>query len=251
MLKVLKHIRRLPLDINPATGGRIMVVGMPNVGKSTIINGLRAAATPIGLKAVRAKAAATGADPGITRRIGQGIKLFERRLGPVYLVDTPGVFVPYVEDPISMLKLSLCGIVKDTLISPITKADYILYHINKIKPFCYLKYCPPTNDIQEFLTAFAKGSGCYAKGRVPDLERAAQRWVHLWRSGEIPGFVMDDVDAITEDLRKRHREEQEKAKPSQAAEEQEDYEQEPDEDVVDYEEDEADEELAASIRSKL
>jgi ribosome biogenesis GTPase A len=47
-------------------------------------------------------------------------------------LDTPGVFVPYVPDVESMLKLALCGSVKDMVIPPTSIADYLLYHLNLV-----------------------------------------------------------------------------------------------------------------------
>jgi hypothetical protein len=44
------------------------------------------------------------------------------------------VFVPYVPDVESMLKLALCGSVKDTVIPPTSIADYLLYHLNLVDP---------------------------------------------------------------------------------------------------------------------
>lgn len=53
------------------TGHRILVAGMPNVGKSTLLNALRA----IGVR--KGKVAKTGAQPGVTRKIGSAVKIIE------------------------------------------------------------------------------------------------------------------------------------------------------------------------------
>lgn len=124
---------------------------MPNVGKSTLLNTLRKAGVN------RAKAAFTGAQPGITRKIASGVKIVDKDektgMDGIYLVDTPGVFVPYVPDDESMLKLALVGSVKDTIIAPTTLADYLLFHMNKYEHIraIYGEYCAPTNDIMELL----------------------------------------------------------------------------------------------------
>jgi ribosome biogenesis GTPase A len=79
----------------------VMVVGMPNVGKSSLINSLRR----IGVK--KGKAAPTGAIPGITRTVAGTIKVLESP--KVYLIDTPGVMIPHIPDPVSAIKVALTG----------------------------------------------------------------------------------------------------------------------------------------------
>ena len=162
---------------------------MPNVGKSSLLNALR------NVSLDRPKAARTGAQPGITRKVATGVKILEatQEREDVFLVDTPGVFIPYVPNAQSMLKLALCGCVKDTIIPPTTLADYLLYHINLYNPNQYKQYTPPTNDITEFLTAMALKTGRLQKGRTPDLEATALWMIQRWRGGHLGKFVLDEV----------------------------------------------------------
>lgn len=181
------------------TGSRMMVVGMPNVGKSSLLNALR----NVGMH--KPKVAHTGAQPGVTRKIGTTVKIIEgsERSEGVYLVDTPGVFVPYVQNAESMLKLALCGSVKDTIIAPTTLADFLLYHLNLHNPAVYAKYFHPTNDITEFLSALAVKTGRLQKGGLPDLEAAALWMIQKWRNGCLGTFVLDEVTqgAMEADMR--------------------------------------------------
>lgn len=164
---------------------------MPNVGKSSLLNAIRSAGVN------RGKAAFTGAQPGVTRKIASGVKIVdpnpEMDQEAVYLVDTPGVFVPYVPDAESMLKLALVGAVKDTIISPTTLADYLLFHVNKHNTQLYQEYWRPTNDVIELLEAVCRKTGRLGKGGVPDVEAAALWLVQRWRQGHLGRFVLDDV----------------------------------------------------------
>lgn len=175
-------------------GSRILVVGMPNVGKSSLLNALRMA----GVK--RAKAAFTGAQPGVTRKIASGVKIVDRDeekgTESVYLLDTPGVFIPFVPDAEAMLKLALVGSVKDTIIAPVTLCDYLLYCFNRQERGweIYGEYCGPTNDVVELLEGVCRKTGRLGKGGVPDVDAAALWVIQRWRQGHLGTFLLDEVE---------------------------------------------------------
>ncbi|KAL3471015.1 putative mitochondrial GTPase [Aspergillus californicus] len=186
---ILKHLRDDADGPHRLTGCRVMIVGMPNVGKSTLINNLRNHGVG------KAKAVKTGGQPGITRKIATPVKIIDRENGShVYVLDTPGVFVPYVPDAENMLKLAVCGCVKDSVISPITLADYLLYHINLHDTKVYERWSPATNEIMPLLDSFARGTGLLAKGGMPNIDLAALHFVQKWRAGELGRFLLDDLE---------------------------------------------------------
>ncbi|KAG0257027.1 Mitochondrial GTPase [Mortierella polycephala] len=166
----------------------VMVVGMPNVGKSSLINSLRR----IGVK--KGKAAPTGAIPGITRTVAGTIKVLDSP--KVYLIDTPGVMIPHIADPVSAIKVALTGAISDHLSDEEVIADYLLFQLNQAQDYSYMELYnikEPTDDIKVFLPQVAKYIGALKKGGEYNLATAAQFLVKQYRLGKLGKFTLDDI----------------------------------------------------------
>lgn len=103
----------------------VMVVGVPNVGKSALINSIHQIASS--RFPGKIKRATVGPLPGVTQDIA-GYKIAQRP--SIYVLDSPGVLVPSIPDIETGLKLALAGSVKDSVVGEERIAQYLLAVLN-------------------------------------------------------------------------------------------------------------------------
>jgi len=192
LLRVHKRDQRKP-------DSTVLVVGIPNVGKSTMINKLRAMHLRVG-----GRPAPVAAKPGWTKAVGERIRVSDDPL--VYLLDTPGISVPFIKDMHMGMKLAACATLKDELVGQDYIVDYLLYWLNINYNFSYVELMgleQPEDDGDIMLAKSAISNKKYKKVRdfskgsgskiIPDMTSMAVQFLKLFRSGEF-GAVNLDTD---------------------------------------------------------
>lgn len=158
---------------------RAMIVGIPNVGKSTIINNI-----------AKKKVAKTGNTPGVTKA-QQWIKAG----GKMELLDTPGVLWPKFEDETVGLKLSLTGAIKDNVVNLDEVAIFALkfmqrHHLDALNQFYNIKV-KEDSDIVEIFDAIGQSRGFKMSGNEIDYERVTERVIYDTRDAKIALMTFD------------------------------------------------------------
>ncbi|XP_056148433.1 mitochondrial ribosome-associated GTPase 1 [Lampris incognitus] len=175
----------------------VMVIGVPNVGKSSFINSLRRT----NLK--KGRATRVGAEPGVTRAVLTKIQVCERPV--IHLLDTPGVLHPKIESVEAGIKLALCGTILDHLVGEDIIADYLLYSLNRLEQFSYVERYElgePSDDIQHVLKRIAVKLGKTQRVTaitgvgninitVPNYTAAAYDFIRVFRKGELGRVMLD------------------------------------------------------------
>lgn len=157
---------------------RAMILGIPNVGKSTLINNLAGR-----------KGAKTGNKPGITKS-NQWIKT----RGKLELLDTPGILWPKFEEEQVGLNLAFTGAIKDEILDIETLALRFIEYI--VKDYSYLltkRYKIETEGLSplEIMKEIARKRGCIIRGGEIDYTKVANLILDEFRKGVIGNITLE------------------------------------------------------------
>lgn len=157
---------------------RVMVVGVPNIGKSTFLNCL-----------VGQKVARTGAKPGLTRG-----KQWVRVREDIEFMDTPGLMWPKVEEEEQGLKLALLNIVGENAYNEYEVALYLIKTLKeKASQVIFTKYKVENIDRseEEIMEEISRKRGYLNKGGIPDIDKTCSLLIQDYRRGNLGKISLD------------------------------------------------------------
>ena len=160
---------------------RIMILGIPNVGKSTLINFISGTA-----------AARTANTPGHTRgkqwvRLSQGLDL----------LDTPGILWPKFENQAVGLRLALIGSIKEEILNTTEMAMEFIGFLKKSYPGVLVERysVDESKENLEILEEIARIRGCLMKGNQTDIDKAGRLLLEDFRSLRLGKLSLEVPDA--------------------------------------------------------
>ena len=165
-----------------------MIMGIPNVGKSTLINHLAGR-----------QIAKTGNEPAVTK-MQQRIKLDRG----IVLLDTPGVLWPKLENQHGGYRLAITGAIKETAISNEDIALYAVAYLRDAYPHYLLEryqLSELSSDDEILLSEIGKERGCLRAGGRVDLERAAKIVLTELRAGTLGRLTLETPEMMEQELR--------------------------------------------------
>lgn len=169
---------------------RIMIVGVPNSGKSSLINRLTGK-----------KSTQTGDRPGVTKGKQWLTVKAEGVMGTFQLLDTPGILWPKFEDPNVGMNLAFCGSIKDEIMDQPSLALELTAVLAKrypaqLKERYKLEADQSLTEMTplEIMEAIATKRGFVMAGKRYDYERTARTLLDEFRGGLIGKITLEEVD---------------------------------------------------------
>ena len=184
---VVRELLRDKLEAYAAKGQvgrvvRVMVLGIPNVGKSTFIN-----------KVAKRKTAKAEDRPGVTRS-----KQWVPVDATLELLDTPGILWPKFDDPEVGKRLAFTGAVKDDVLDIEELAcylmDYLAAHYADVLTERYKIDVEETDTGYDLLEKAGRKRGFLMRGAQVDTERMARILLDEFRGGKLGRFTLETVE---------------------------------------------------------
>lgn len=159
---------------------RAMVVGIPNVGKSTFINSM-----------CKKASAKTGNKPGVTKG-KQWINLNKN----VELLDTPGILWPRFDNELTGMHLAFIGSINDEIVDEVELAMELMNYLKKsYAGVLFNRYeVDESKETPVILNDIAIKRGCLKKGNETDYSKAANILLDDFRSGKLGRITIEDPE---------------------------------------------------------
>ena len=161
---------------------RVMVLGIPNVGKSTFIN-----------KVARRKTARAEDRPGVTRS-----KQWVPVDSTLELLDTPGILWPRFDDPEVGKRLAFTGAIKDDVVDMEELACYLMDYLGRrYAPVLEERYkidVQPEDSGYDLLEKAGRKRGFLMRGAQVDTQRMARVLLDEFRGGKLGRFTLETVE---------------------------------------------------------
>jgi ribosome biogenesis GTPase A len=180
---IAKTCQQLASQVRESRSVKALVMGIPNVGKSTLINSLAGK-----------KMAKVGNEPAVTRR-QQKIQIGDR----LQIIDTPGVLWPRIENPDSAYRLAASGAIRDTAmdyeeVGYWAAEDLLERYPQMLMERYRLKEAP--GNAEQLLEAIARKRGGLRPGGIIDYHRACEVLLHDLRGGHLGRLTLEKPDDI-------------------------------------------------------
>lgn len=159
---------------------RLMIVGVPNVGKSSLIN-----------RMTGKKSTKTGDRPGVTKG-----KQWLTLSNGMQLLDTPGILWPKFEDPKAGLDLAFCGSIKDEILDTATLAIELIKVLQAEYPeqlMARYKIDEICEEALDTMEAIAVKRGWILSGKRIDYERCGRTILDEFRAGLIGRITLEKI----------------------------------------------------------
>ncbi len=166
---------------------RVLIVGIPNVGKSTLINQLTGRYI-----------AKTGDEPAVTKKQ----QMIDLKNGLI-LADTPGILWPKIENQPSAYRLAVTGAIKNTAIE---YTDIALFLLDYLKDYAKdalvarFKLDELPESSLQLLEKIGQKRGCLRAGAKVDIHKAAEICLHEFRAGKIGRISLETPLMIAQEL---------------------------------------------------